>query len=99
MMDASPWLPSFTAPKTVSFIEGTNTGSKYVEIVNEASVPLHSLATSLAAPFKQELVCAKGFKTVDGTCKTGYELPGAPFWKSSSRMTLQVEPYEILPKR
>ena len=98
-MEVHPWLPPFTTSGQIGFPEGTNAGSKYVEILKEPFAPLHSFSNASANPFKSSLACECGSKTVDGVCTVGRGIPSGPFWQPTSRPRFQMEPFELIPKQ
>jgi hypothetical protein len=96
-MNTQPWLSAFTQPGQKAFTEGTDDGSKYVQVIKESFAPLHSYSNAVATPFISSLSCACGAKNPDGVCVRGKEMPGAPFWQPNSALTFQMEPYELIP--
>ena len=96
-MEVHPWLPPFTQAHQLGFQEGTNAGSKYVEILREPFAPLHAYSNAQANPFKSSLACECGAKTVDGVCAVGRAIPAGPFWQPTARPQFQMEPYELIP--
>ena len=98
-MEVHPWLPPFTTSGQIGFSEGTNQGSKYVEILKDTFAPLHSYNNACANPFKSSLACECGSKTVDGVCAVGKTIPSGPYWQPTFRPRFQMEPYELIPPK
>ena len=80
-MEAHPWLPSASDPGT--YVDSRAAGSMYILPVKEPYMRSDYLTNTFANPYRANLSCERGSKTVDGVCATGPGIASPPFWTGS----------------